>query len=64
LPGVYLPAIHVRDASSGIDLRLILLTRAENVGDVMLSDAKHVAAFAGRFLAALGMTTFNVFRSR
>jgi hypothetical protein len=30
----------------------------------MLSEAKYLAAFASRFLAALGMTTFNVSRSR
>jgi hypothetical protein len=29
----------------------------------MLSEAKHLAAFARRFLAALGMTTFNVPRA-
>jgi hypothetical protein len=31
--------------------------------NVMLSEAKHLAAFVSRFLAALGMTTFNIFRS-
>jgi hypothetical protein len=29
----------------------------------MLSEAKHLAAFARRFLAALGMTTFDIPRS-
>jgi hypothetical protein len=28
--------------------------------NVMLGEAKHLAAFASRFLAALGMTTFNI----
>jgi hypothetical protein len=31
--------------------------------DAMLSEAKHLAVFASGFLAALGMTTFNVFCS-
>jgi hypothetical protein len=30
----------------------------------MLSEAKHLAAFASRFLAALEMTTFDISRSR
>jgi hypothetical protein len=29
----------------------------------MLSAAQHLAAFSARFLAALGMTTFNISRS-
>jgi hypothetical protein len=32
--------------------------------NVMLSEAKHLASFASRFPAALGMTTFGIFRSR
>jgi hypothetical protein len=32
--------------------------------NVMLSEAKHLAALASRFLAALGMTTFNISGSR
>jgi len=28
----------------------------------MLSEAKHLGAISARFLAALGMTTFNGFR--
>jgi hypothetical protein len=37
--------------------------RAETVEHVMLSEAKHLAAIAGSFLAALGMTASGVFRS-
>jgi hypothetical protein len=37
--------------------------RAEMVEHVMLSEAKHPAGIAGRFLTALGMTASNVFRS-
>ena len=32
--------------------------------NVMLSEAKHPAKYAARFLAALGMTMFNISRSR
>jgi hypothetical protein len=40
-----------------------LLMRAERVEHVMLSEAKHLAGTAGGFLAALGMTAPDVFRS-
>jgi len=40
---------------------LAILIGAEIVGQVMLSEAKQLAQFAARFLAALGMTMVNVF---
>jgi hypothetical protein len=33
--------------------------RVRRLENVMLSEAKHLAAFSGRFLAALGMTVLN-----
>ena len=32
--------------------------------NVMLSEAKHLARYSARFLAAFGMTRFNIARSR